>query len=364
MARFLVSLALLPVAARALECKAVAEAGYSYELELHAAYSMAWRLNPLNVSFLLKLNMTDHDSAWAGLGWSKTGRMFGSDAVCGVYESHSRSYVRQYYLGKYDKDKVKVLKKIRLDDESVEVVNGTALLRIEFSKARQDVEDLGSGFIWAFGYNGYVEMHQDRGGYDIDLENCDVKPLVYKGPDVTMIIAHGAMMMLAFAVLMPIGILTANKKIRPEGDAWLKWHVLAHVLAVVAAAVGFGIIYAAVDDPAAQRDHGFSRHSKLGTAVLLATVIQFLMGAFRPGKDSAKRRVFHVIHKMWGWGLHIVSAVTLGFGIWHAKQLRYLDADAFVAFSIIYLFLMTGGTGGIGDSGTSVGGGGTVHAYA
>ncbi|KAJ1462185.1 hypothetical protein M885DRAFT_203714 [Pelagophyceae sp. CCMP2097] len=349
MARFLLSLALLPAAAAQM-CKPVAEAGYTFELQLNPEYSVAWSTTPLTASFLLKLNMTGHDYAWAGLGWSKYGRMLGNEAVCGVYKDAASTSVKQYYLDKYLKARVTETKRQTLTEESVQLVDG--MLLIEFTKMNNDMYDIGSGFIWAYGYNGEVEEHLERGGYTIDLETCEVKNLDYKGVNFLMIVAHGAMMMLAYSFLMPVGVLAArSRSLRPAGDkVWFYTHICAQFLAMTAAAIAFGIVYAAVDVPAAHRDHGHSKHSKLGAAVLLATVIQFAMGAARPHKDakhelSLARKIFNVVHATWGFGLLVLSFVTIQTGMYHSNALDYIDpVDAWfisqIVLAIVFVFFM------------------------
>jgi Eukaryotic cytochrome b561 len=159
---------------------------------------------------------------------------------------------------------------------------------------------------------------------------------------------HGRLMVLAWAVLIPIGIMTARFfKITPGQDwprrldnkTWWIGHLAVQSSAGLAVLAAMGLILAAPN----QGLRG-SFHALLGWSVLVLCAIQFLGGWLRgskggptdPAADGSfagdhydmtqRRRIFEYVHKALGYVAVIAAAIAIVTGLWLTNAPRWMFA--------------------------------------
>jgi len=148
---------------------------------------------------------------------------------------------------------------------------------------------------------------------------------------------HGRLMMLAWGVLIPIGVLIARfYKIMPrqnwpeelDNKTWWWSHLGLQHTAGVLMAIGLAMVL--LDES----DGGEARlHAQIGWVILSVSSLQFLSGWLRGSKGgptdarasgdhydmSWRRRVFEWFHKIIGYGLILLAWSTIVAGMWAAN---------------------------------------------
>lgn len=153
---------------------------------------------------------------------------------------------------------------------------------------------------------------------------------------------HGRLMVLAWAVLVPAGVLVARfYKVTP-GQAWpddldntFWWysHLTLMSGALVAMAGAVGLMLLGSDEPT--RVPGSWLHRALGWLVVAGAGVQALGGLLRgskggPGEPgdhfsmTRRRRVFERVHKFGGLLVVGASCVTIALGLWVVAAPRWM----------------------------------------
>jgi len=143
---------------------------------------------------------------------------------------------------------------------------------------------------------------------------------------------HGGLMLLAWAVLFPLGVIVA-RYVKVTGDQdfprvvenlfWFNWHrALQYAGAAVALAAAIAIV-------AATGLRAHSAHAWLGRATLLLLLVQVLMPQLRGSKGgptdvtprgdhydmTRRRRIFEAAHKLIGVVALLAAAATIATGL-------------------------------------------------
>lgn len=186
-------------------------------------------------------------------------------------------------------------------------------------------------------------------------EEVVISPQVATTEDkiMTMHVAHGILMVLAFGLLMPSG--TAFPLFLREqlvGKRWLHWHNGFQTSALLLATAGF--IVALVMSPL----HFRSTHSILGLVVLILSYLQGVFAWFRPHAPKStstvdaepktgRRKVWELLHKrllaLVLLGLPVVQVFT---GVHHpaanTTKLQPLFVGLYFGLLALALFFLTG----------------------
>lgn len=157
---------------------------------------------------------------------------------------------------------------------------------------------------------------------------------------------HGRLMVLAWGVLAPLGVLIARfYKVTPAQDwpreldnpTWWHWHLRLQISAAVVAFAGIVLIV--------WRNGGIfvtHWHSWLGWAVLSLLGMQVFSGILRGSKGgptaladdgswrgdhfdmTTRRVVFEVLHKTVGYGAILLSVLAIVSGLWLVNAPRWM----------------------------------------
>ncbi|WP_108837195.1 cytochrome b561 domain-containing protein [Tateyamaria sp. Alg231-49] len=155
---------------------------------------------------------------------------------------------------------------------------------------------------------------------------------------------HGRFMVLAWGILSPMAVFFARYfKVMPGQDwpreldnqTWWRAHWMGQMLVL-----GLSVTALVLVLPVQFRDA--SLHGILGCGVLAGLTVQVLLGLFRgskggptePAKDGSlngdhydmtrRRRVFEAVHKSVGYGVLVLAAVTIIYGLLHANAPNWM----------------------------------------
>jgi hypothetical protein len=156
---------------------------------------------------------------------------------------------------------------------------------------------------------------------------------------------HARLMVLAWAVLFPLGVLAARFfKIAPrqrwpeqlDNQAWWRVHLGLQYTAGAALLIGLWLIWA----PGSSA--GSRLHVLFGWATIASCSVQFLGGWLRGSKGgptepradgswsgdhydmSRRRRMFEYVHKSLGYLAMLLSVGAVLTGLWHVDALRWI----------------------------------------
>jgi hypothetical protein len=152
---------------------------------------------------------------------------------------------------------------------------------------------------------------------------------------------HGRTMVLAWGVLIPLGIVIARYfKITSKQDwpreldnkTWWHGHIACQYVGGLIMLAGLGIILAI------PRSGLFWLHGTMGYAVLAFGALQYVAGWLRGSKggprepslrgdhyDMTRRRViFEHVHRTVGYAALALAAVTIATGLWAANAPRWM----------------------------------------
>nr|WP_275296982.1 cytochrome b561 domain-containing protein [Jannaschia sp. Os4] len=166
--------------------------------------------------------------------------------------------------------------------------------------------------------------------------------------DVSVGIAwHGRAMVLAWGVLVPIGVIAARFfKVLPrqrypeviDSRVWWRTHLTAQWTSLALMGVGMALVLYAPPSPSATA--WVDLHGWLGWAIIALGAAQGLSGLFRGSKggpndprgrfrgdhyDMTPRRLaFERFHKTVGYSVLLLSVVTVTTGLWQANAPRWM----------------------------------------
>ena len=150
--------------------------------------------------------------------------------------------------------------------------------------------------------------HSRRGSFKINL-NEGTGATVGGGGSAGLFLAHGALNLLAWCVLVPLATL-ATLSDRSGGGKSPKWFRVHWWLNH--AAVASTVAAAALSLSVAKRP--YSTHGLMGLAAVAAVVVQYLLGTFRPGPVAAARRAWALLHRSLGLGLLVLAVACVVTG--------------------------------------------------
>ena len=151
--------------------------------------------------------------------------------------------------------------------------------------------------------------HSRRGSFKFNL-NEGTGATVEGGGSAGLFIAHGALNLLAWCVLVPLATLATLFDDQSRGGKSPKWFQVHWWLNH--AAVASTVVAAALSLSVAKRP--YSTHGLMGLAAVAAVVVQYLLGTFRPGPGAAARRAWALLHLSLGVGLLVLAVACVVTG--------------------------------------------------
>eukprot|EP00511_Aplanochytrium_stocchinoi_P000228 CAMPEP_0204821844 /NCGR_PEP_ID=MMETSP1346-20131115/36_1 /ASSEMBLY_ACC=CAM_ASM_000771 /TAXON_ID=215587 /ORGANISM="Aplanochytrium stocchinoi, Strain GSBS06" /LENGTH=337 /DNA_ID=CAMNT_0051947769 /DNA_START=256 /DNA_END=1269 /DNA_ORIENTATION=- len=172
--------------------------------------------------------------------------------------------------------------------------------------------------VWSFGQEPEFEAIGHPG-----LNDNEAPPKLDRA-----IVSHGTLMIIAWVVFAPIGMFLPliNKTKKPPANGkkalWYKYHKIFMVTAAFLCLVAYIIMVNFKTEFSTA-----NTHEKVGTAVVILTILQPLGGAFRihvnkDGSRSTARKIWEYAHQ-WAGRIIIILAITaIYFGLGIAGELQ------------------------------------------
>ena len=297
--------------------------GYEYSLALDGKLRFHWSLADGALRAALVLAGSD-GGAWVSLGWGD-GSMTGTECV--IAEGPDGGPAK-YDITSYKKSGIDAMAAQTLADTATAVEDDAYV--VEFTKLIEEAGEQTVGadqFIWSYG-SGSLGFHgDDVGALTLDLETCAFSIKKIKGVSSKAIRAHGGLLLVAFAALMPSALVAAKSRfVLAPGPLWLKIHIACNVAALILAVAGVAVAASAIDR-ADNGEHLRGRHPKIGVGVMAAVGAMVLMGFARPGKDAPKRVYFNYVHTGLGYAAVVLAAAATRSGISKAADLGHVADD-------------------------------------
>ncbi|KAI8476045.1 MAG: hypothetical protein J3K34DRAFT_5359 [Monoraphidium minutum] len=295
---------------------------------------------------------------WASTGFTSTpGAMYPADVVLGWVAGDGTAKVASYHLKEYD---------VTPSDEvtgwaySMGVARDGGGTMVCFSRAVDAAAakavpklktDGTQPMIWASANAARLVQHNTFGSYTLDARplllaaSGDRRRRRARGARARA--AHGALMLIAFAALMPCGILMSRHKWL-LGDAaagrvrhfWFHSHVFLQALAILLAIASVVLIFA-VFGAGRQRVHElYTPHMGLGLFAVAAAFVQALTGAFRPKISAPSRAGWRFLHSGWGYMAALAGIANVGLGICLQHHLQGDPVANWVAPAAVILGLL------------------------
>ena len=280
---------------------------------LDSALSMRWRF--VGGNFTAQVTLTRE--AWVAYAFRTGGNMPGSDAVLLSPLEAAVRHVRISGRSAADVQAVPAAENMLLDS-TYAVADGTTTLQFTLAAAAVADAAADTDALWAYGTSTAFSLHDERRAVKINYNTGKVT----SEWDV-LHVTHGAIMVVAWAVLIPMGIFSAafcprhaNRHRHAGKPLWFTLHRWLQVLGVLSTVASAALVYTTV-----KGDHLSRTHHRLGLGTLILAVLQPLNAVIRPSPPrrghprSRCRCLWEVVHKPVGYFAAVVGLYTIDSGL-------------------------------------------------
>lgn len=274
-------------------------------------------------------------NSYVAIGFSNDGQMVGSSAIVGWMSSNGTGITKQYSLTGKNEGQVKP------DEGSLQLVNGSMAIVSQSSRLylafQLNIIQPQSRVLYSVGpsnvvplANNILSKHQDKISTQINYatgQSSSTRPYT------TLRRTHGALNMVGWGILMPLGALVA-RYFKQWEPAWFYSHVsiqgLGFGLGIAGVILGFRLqdkLSVAVDT-----------HKALGIFILALGCLQVLAFFLRPDKASKVRKYWNFYHYFVG---RVLLGVAIG-NVFYGIDLGNEGNSWFIAYGVVLgvLFLL------------------------
>ncbi|GJP29531.1 hypothetical protein CLOM_g17049 [Closterium sp. NIES-68] len=343
-------------------CQPSSLPGYTCSVQLSKnAYTLHWAVNKdSTVSMAAQVATT----GFVGIGFSKDGKMTNSDAAIGNVPPGALANgaaVGAYYLGGRDVGSVQPTDTWSVTNTSVTTSNGYTTMVFTRSMGTGHVPIDASApttIIWAYSPDGSTALAYHASNFgSASIDFVKGTSTAGQGSSTAAYIAHGVLLALAFALLMPLAILLARllladrphgallnlnsgKDLRPLG---FQLHRGIQLSALVVAVAGMIVIFVQAGSKGLSWTHG-----QVGLAAVILALLQAVVGFIRPDKTAPNRFKWLVAHCVIGATTIALAwtAMFLGIDLYHTKFMENVTWCYWVTgicvsmFGFMYLLLV------------------------
>ncbi|KAJ3694513.1 hypothetical protein LUZ60_009993 [Juncus effusus] len=284
------------------------------------------RCKPVWKSFILRYNYQSEDdtlniilsavytSGWIGIGFSPDGLMVGSSAMIGWIDSTGKAYIKQYYLKGTAQSEV-IVNKGKLMETKVSprvVLYGVNIYLAFQVKFFESVKDQSVLFAYSTeAPNGFrLSEHEDKISLSFDFSSSSTSSYSPSSYPHKLKKNHGAMAMIGWGVLLPIGAIIA-RYLRHKDPLWYHLHLaiqfLGYIIGLTAIVAGISLYDKLNSD--------FRSHKSLGIFILVLGSLQVIAFFIRPDKESKIRKYWNWYHHWLGRLALFVAAINIALGL-------------------------------------------------
>ncbi|KAH9616153.1 hypothetical protein KSS87_017041 [Heliosperma pusillum] len=262
-------------------------------------------------SFLLSAK---DPGSWVGIGFSTNGRMKGSSAMVGWIGPNGDGKNLQYALKDLDSNSVIPGQgELTVVNKSNAVFKRSNRIYMAFQLSTPQPR---TALIYAVGpstlpsaRNGFKLIeHRDRISTTINYQTGHSK--LENKPYTGLRKAHGALNMIGWGILMPIGAMVA-RYFRQWDPIWFYSHTAIQVLSFLFGLVGFilGLVLEGVVNAHVKN------HRNLGITIFILGCLQVMALLIRPEKGTKMRQYWNLYHHNAGKVLVVLAISNVFYGI-------------------------------------------------
>ncbi|KAL8137165.1 hypothetical protein V2J09_003166 [Rumex salicifolius] len=285
-------------------------------------------------SFLLS---APNQGGYVAIGFSGSGQMVGSSAIVGWPVSGSSGLIKQYYLaGKSPSTVIPDQGALQVVANSTAVIVQSSRIYLAFQLATSQpsnriIYSVGSPNLLPQSPSYLLQQHIDQTSVQISYGTGQI--VVQASPYTGLKRTHGAISMLAWGILAPLGAMSARyfKKWNPT---WFHYHILIQILAFTLGVTG--VILGIVLEGVLNIGDAIIRHKILGIAILVLGCLQVTAILARPTKDSKARKYWNWYHHYTGRVLIILAVANSFYGL----TLGHEDVSWILSYGLILFFLV------------------------
>jgi len=286
----------------------------------------------------IKFTVQLDGDGWLGLGVSPDGTMTGSGAGSDIIACSNGAVKRYWVQVKHVSDGIEVPGSHCTQGPTSTMVF-TRAAAAESNRQRPVSIAPGSPttFIWAHGSSRMLSYHEvTRGTVSVDVGSGGSGVEVTISPP-NLVWAHALLMLLAWAAILPSGVIWArfqrdNPKQCLGKPVWFAVHSVGQMFGVCVSVAGFACAVAYVQDEGG--DHFDNLHTIWGLVVVLLGLMQPINALFRPhphanGEQQSTctaRMLWEYLHKGVGYTVIILGLINVIFGILEAEERNYGDS--------------------------------------
>jgi len=248
---------------------------------LEGDYELHWS-KPANNEIMFALKAKT--SGFVAVGFSTAGSMIGSDAVIGWFDGNTQTeHVKAYKLTGKSANLVIESQKLVITQTSAAEADGFTV--IKFTRKITDNGDVtfdttgaNSKTIVAIGNSDILIAHApNRRVNNIANNFVTGSSLTTFNP---LRIIHGAMMFIAWGLLLPLGGYLARYRGPKLGCLWFPAHQSFQISGIILSFGGYILAFFIVEGAHFQGNNRI--HAFLGSAIILGSAIQFFLALARP----------------------------------------------------------------------------------
>ncbi|GAB4841543.1 hypothetical protein Ancab_022257 [Ancistrocladus abbreviatus] len=283
-------------------------------------------------SFLLS---APDSNSYIAIGFSKNGLMVGSSAMVGWMQDGS-GIIKQYYLGGENANAVKP------DQGDLKVVSNSSVAFRQSGRIylafQLSTYQPSTNLIYAVGPTGFqptspgYQLMMHRTMVSTTLNYATGQSQTQGSPYTGIKRAHGAINMLAWGILMPIGIIVA-RFLKQYDPIWFYAHAgiqtIAFILGLTGVILGF-VIYGLLNSNA-------TTHKNLGIFILALGCLQATAILIRPQKGSKVRKYWNWYHLFTGRILIIFAVANIFYGIHLGREGVGWNAAYGIILAILFI---------------------------
>jgi len=289
-------------------------------LALGDDFILTWQIKHDNAV----ISVTAKRHTWIGFGFAPKSLMVGSEAV--VYKpAETKDQVGLYRMPKASYDGVNPYSDDSYSTTSFVGQQANTSTTLSFTRSltsKLAPIDLikSSAVIYAAGAdNSYTEAgHVVDGVINVHWAQGTATT---GGLDKTIVAVHAILMVVAWGLLLPIGIYSARYGDRKKSTKWFQVHRACQLLGVAFVIIAFALIVSAYDS--AGKTNFDILHAKVGLAVFIGALFNPLLAVVRPAAQPKTyiRLLWEILHSRIGYGVLILAWANCVTGV----QLQYMS---------------------------------------
>ncbi len=209
------------------------------------------------------------------------------------------------------------------------------------ASAARRLSEAGTNFVFAVGSSASLAQHEAATGLELQLTSGASEQ--GDGPTTknSLLQAHSILMTILFTLCMPV--LAILPFFKHRGERWFLLHRVLAVLSMVLLIAGLVCAFLYVDN------HVSKAHHWVGLCAAILLCINPFLGLVRPSKESERRDVWFMAHRLVGYGAFVCGLIAMILGgqiIVDGMLPEYFGEQslgATIGFAILAIFLYIGG---------------------